>query len=125
MESACLINRLGKLESDFDAQQVLNSTSNPAAECSCCTYYNVIYFKEEEDARLDSDFKKAAGETEADMKVAAQERAKERAKNVEEAAKKAKYEERLKALVLLTQMRDRLRQEEEERKREEARFNTL
>ena len=55
------------------------------------------------------------------MKVAAE----ERAKNAEEAAKKAKYEERLKRLVLLTQMRDRLRQEEEERKREEARFNTL
>ena len=87
--------------------------------------YNVLYLKEEEASRLESDFKKAAGETEADMKVAAEGRAKERAKNAEEAAKKAKYEERLKALVLLTQMRDRLRQEEEERKREEARFNTL
>ena len=96
------------------------SASNPAAECSCCTFYNVLYFKEEDDARLESDFKNAAGETEADMKVAAE----ERAKNAEEAAKKAKYEERLKALVLLTQMRDRLRQEEEDRKREEARCNT-
>jgi len=110
VESECLISRLGKLESDFDAEQ------------------------EEEDACLELDFKRAA-EMEEDMKVAENEEdlkgevnmkvaemeedmkvsAEERAKKEEAASKKVKYPERLAMLVMLVQERDRLQLEEIER----------
>ena len=56
------------------------------------------------------------------MQVAAEERAK---KDQEAASKKAKHEQRVKELVMLTQERDRLRREEEEMKKAESRCDAL